>query len=72
MKHEHVEAGVQALFLFALIFFGPVSIFFLVVVNSGWPIVIQAVFLLSVTPLIFAARRMLKTLASRARLFNTA
>ena len=55
MKHEHVEAGVQALFLFALIFFGPVSIFFLVVVNSGWPIVIQAVFLLSVTPLIFAA-----------------
>src|SRR5437867_2972986 len=55
MKHEHVEAGTQALFLFALILFGPVSLFFLVVLNSGWPIAIQAVLLLSVTPLILAA-----------------
>jgi hypothetical protein len=55
MNHEHIEAGAQALFLFALIFFGPVSLFFLVVLNSGWPIAIQAVLLLSITPLILAA-----------------
>ncbi len=46
MNHEHIEAGAQALFLFALIFFGPVSLFFLIVLNSGWPIAIQAVLLL--------------------------
>jgi len=55
MNHEHIEPGMGALFLFALIFCGPVSLFFLVVLNSGWPIVIQVVILLSVTPLILAA-----------------
>jgi hypothetical protein len=42
LEHERIEAGAQALLLFALIFFGPVSLLPMVVLSSGWPIAIQA------------------------------
>jgi hypothetical protein len=54
MNHERMNVGLEALFLFALIFFGPVSIVFLEVVNSGWSIVIKVLLLITVTPMIFA------------------
>lgn len=52
MNHGHFEAS--AVFLFALIFFGPVSLLYLVL-NSGWPITVEAVVLLTVTPSLLLA-----------------
>jgi hypothetical protein len=54
MNHEHIETSAAALFLFALIFFGPVSLLYLVL-NSGWPITVEAVVLLTATPSLLLA-----------------
>jgi hypothetical protein len=44
----HAEAE-QVLFVFALIFFGPVSLIYLVL-DSPWPITLETVVLLTATP----------------------
>jgi hypothetical protein len=49
MTQGHVEAGAGVLFAFALIFFGPVSLLYLVL-DSSWPITVEAVVLLTATP----------------------
>ncbi len=49
MNHEHIEVSATALFLFALILLGPVSLLYLVL-NSPWPITVEAVVLLTATP----------------------
>jgi len=45
----NVEPGAGVLVAFALIFFGPVSLLH-VVLNSGWPVTVEAVILLTATP----------------------
>ena len=54
LNHGSVEASAGPLFLFALIFFGPVSLFILVL-NSGSPITVEAVVLLTATPTLLLA-----------------
>jgi hypothetical protein len=48
MHHQRIEAGAGALFLFALILFGPVSLLYFVL-SSPWPAPVEPVVLLTAT-----------------------
>jgi hypothetical protein len=54
VTHGHVQGGAEVLLVFALILFGPVSLFYLVL-DSPWPITIEGVGLLTATPALLLA-----------------